>query len=310
VSSRGPRVATTAADFFGNNTNASKKNITDTTSPNTTTLDDGKSNKTSANMNVTSKNKLGFSTKETVSTTSTTKRALTEYDKENGKENNKSKQQQKQSASYLDKKNIGNADDFVGDVDDDDDEEEVRIDISQSNHHKAVPEAMDIDDEHKHTQSGNEHRNDNVDNDLMDDDEDDNNKTSQNKTGAMDAFVVANKETTVINNNSNATHSRRRRKKLVERTYTDAKGYLHTETQEIWEEIPSDEENDNSSTLPTIGQSNNENGHNTTKKSQQLIKGKASDKGTKLLPNSKNSKKGTAASHLKQGSLMGFFSKK
>ena len=212
--------------------------------------------------------------------------------------------------SHLEKKNIGNADDFVGDVDDDDEDDE-RIDIKRSNHHKVVPDVMDIDNEDKHHQRDNKNNiDDNGDDDLMDDDEDDNNKTSQNKTGAMDAFVVANKESTDINNKSNATHSRRRRKKLVERTYTDAKGYLHTETQEIWEEIPSNEENDDSSTLPSIGLSNNESGHNTTKKSQQLLKGKASDKGTKLLPNSKNSKKGAAASHLKQGSLMGFFSKK
>ncbi|CAB9524264.1 expressed unknown protein [Seminavis robusta] len=38
------------------------------------------------------------------------------------------------------------------------------------------------------------------------------------------------------------TKHRRRRKKMVEQTFTDENGYIYTETKAVWEDVPSDEE--------------------------------------------------------------------
>lgn len=58
--------------------------------------------------------------------------------------------------------------------------------------------------------------------------------------GAMDDFTTEVKRTTA----PTETTGRRRRKKLIQKTSMDAQGYLHTETQEVWEDIPSDEEDE------------------------------------------------------------------
>lgn len=59
--------------------------------------------------------------------------------------------------------------------------------------------------------------------------------------GAMDDFATEAKQRPAA---ETSTSGRRRRKKLVQKTSMDAQGYLHTETQEIWEDIPSDEEDE------------------------------------------------------------------
>ncbi|GKY94898.1 hypothetical protein MPSEU_000454700 [Mayamaea pseudoterrestris] len=94
-------------------------------------------------------------------------------------------------------------------------------------------------------------------------------------SGAMDAFAT--KKDAASNG---GTAHKRRRKKLVEKTTMDASGYLHTETQEIWEDIPSDEEE--VKVAPVVAK--------------------------KAAPKPVASKKNAAS--MKQGSLMGFFKKK
>jgi hypothetical protein len=59
--------------------------------------------------------------------------------------------------------------------------------------------------------------------------------------GAMDDFATEMKRPTAP---TTTTTGRRRRKKLIQKTSMDAQGYLHTETQEVWEDIPSDEEDE------------------------------------------------------------------
>jgi len=120
------------------------------------------------------------------------------------------------------KKSIGNADDFVGDVDDDDDdddsyqapqkeEEPVAREFSRNSNNARQSQTADIDDD---------------DDSLQEEEED---KDSTAKSEPMQIEQPQPKR-------------RRRRKKLVQKTTVDESGYLHTETQEIWEEIPSDEE--------------------------------------------------------------------
>ncbi|GAX17319.1 hypothetical protein FisN_10Lh183 [Fistulifera solaris] len=58
--------------------------------------------------------------------------------------------------------------------------------------------------------------------------------------GAMDDFATEMKRPTA----PTTTTGRRRRKKLIQKTSMDAQGYLHTETQEVWEDILSDEEDE------------------------------------------------------------------
>ena len=72
---------------------------------------------------------------------------------------------------------------------------------------------------------------------------------------------------------------RKRRKRLVEKTTMDANGYLRTETHSVWEEVPSDEE-------------------------QQDVQRELASKRQTKAPQKKK------VQHLKQGNLMGFFKKK
>ena len=88
----------------------------------------------------------------------------------------------------------------------------------------------------------------------------------QQPPGAMDdlAQVAPKKDTT------RAVH---RRKKLVQKTTTDDKGYFHTETQEVWEDVVVEE------VAPAA------------------------------VPKAAAAKKGKKPSAMKQGNLMGFFKK-
>jgi hypothetical protein len=87
--------------------------------------------------------------------------------------------------------------------------------------------------------------------------------------GAMDAFASS----------DNNKPQRKRRKKLVEKT-TMVGGYLRTETVTVWEDVPSDEENEKGD----------------EKKSAKVKKS--------------SSNKTNNSQHMKQKSLMGFFAKK
>ena len=147
-------------------------------------------------------------------------------------------------------KKVGNADDFVGDEDEDDDfiqEEEDRKrrnaarekkQRAKKKTQKEVPEQEEEDDEPVKVH------------------------------GAMDAFTQHQEK-------KPSTHKNKRRKRLVEKTTMDASGYIHTETQAVWEDVEDDEEE---------------------------------PEPVKMAPIKKAPVKNTK--NMKQGNLMGFFKKK
>jgi hypothetical protein len=59
--------------------------------------------------------------------------------------------------------------------------------------------------------------------------------------GAMDAFCSEQPSSQQQNKEADPTHNRKRRKRLVEKTFME-NGYLRTETQAVWEDMPTDEE--------------------------------------------------------------------
>ena len=159
-------------------------------------------------------------------------------------------------------KAIGNADDFVGDEEESEDEEEAPVQKPAVVRERARPSADDLV--------------------LMDEDREDNEPVHSNAKatvyGAMDDFAKPKEPAAATDEEPKR---RRRRKRLVDKTTMDEHGYLHTETQEIWEDIPSDEE----------------------RAEEEAKKAKAP---ASIRPK----KKVVKASGMKQGSLMGFFKKK
>ena len=165
---------------------------------------------------------------------------------------------------------VGNADDFIGDEEESDEEmmeEEVRhqkptVVRGRASRPKDVDDQIMIADDQEEAEKNEE-------------------VTSKAKPtiyGAMDDFAKP-KELSQ-ESTSDANKRRRRRKRLVEKTTMDKDGYLHTEKQEIWEDIPTDEEDE------------------VAKKS-------------KPAPAPTRPKKTISkVAEMKQGSLKGFFSKK
>lgn len=254
--SKGPKKTTTAENFFGKQSKTSK--ATSTSRKSTTKPSKGK------------RSAVSFSTKE-------------DCKENNTKESTATKKQvvEKKTSSMDDKKSskiVGNADDFVGDMEDDDDEDSVNNDSSVS---------MEIEPGQKVRKKVAKRQV------LMDDDDGDDDddyimldeKPKKEKvvvTGAMDAFTTTKEKPAT---DDTAATKKRRRKKLVDKTTVDANGYLHTETQEVWEDVPSDEEDEGLAAVLT------------TKKAS--------------LPKKQSGKKKTGAkSNMKQGNLMGFFKKK
>jgi hypothetical protein len=140
---------------------------------------------------------------------------------------------------------IGNADDFQADEEESDDEEVVRVVPKRQpvRLQKVAPAPKEVEIK------------------------------SSPVRGAMDAFCNDEEK-------PNNQRRRKRRKKLVEKT-SMVGGYLRTETVTLWEDIPTDEEND------------------------EIEKKKiARSKPTGAVSKSKNSQ------NMKQKSLMGFFAKK
>ena len=133
---------------------------------------------------------------------------------------NKPKVQQDEKENNKRPKTVGNADDFVADEEESDDEEEVVAKPAIVRGRDAPDQAM-VDD---------------VDEEMKEEEEEE--KTAKPTIyGAMDDFAKPKEKTT-----ADTTKRRRRRKKLVTKTSTDKNGYLHTETQEVWGDIPTDEE--------------------------------------------------------------------
>ena len=119
---------------------------------------------------------------------------------------------------------VGTVDDFVGDVEEDDDDDSV-----PPPHSKKRPSQPQEDDlcgrPPPKKPSPNEKNKP---------------KTVKTQHGAMDDFA-SQKHTTIVKEDT-TSKSRRRRKVLQHRTTADENGYIHTETVEVWEDVPSDEE--------------------------------------------------------------------
>lgn len=184
---------------------------------------------------------------------------------------------------------IGTVDDFVGDEESDDDSDDDSMDAKIAATGEKKPRALldddeDSDDDDGHLQTKPMKKKTNGSDSAVTAPQEKTKKKRKEEptvvSGAMDAFAT--KKDKAETNTAPATKHKRRRKKLVERTTMDASGYLHTETQEIWENILSDEED--SEVVSQI----------STKKMEAT------------KPNA--SKKAPAA--MKQGSIMGFFKKK
>jgi hypothetical protein len=153
---------------------------------------------------------------------------------------------------------VGNADDFVGDVEESDSDESMEVEpVSKT----KQPTIDDLDSDTSEPTKKNQFKK---------------NKSDIVVIGAMDAFAMK-KELAPVQ-----VGHKRRRKKLVQTTTKDDSGYLHTETQEVWEDIPTDEE-------------------------QEEIKKSSMVAVKKIQP---VANKGAKKDKMKQGSLMGFFTKK
>lgn len=197
------------------------------------------------------KKKTATKTKETTKAKETTKK-----ESENCKTDNSSKQPKEKATSKDNEKEnngksskVGSVDDFVGD-DDDSEDDLMEIDAAPTRkiirgrkQRKEEVEAADVVAVEK--------------------------KAAVPAWGAMDQFATAEAKRPT-------EQGRRRRKKLVQTTSMDAEGYLHTETQEMWEDIPSDEEK------------------------VEILNSKKP--AAQQLPTKKTA--------MKQGTLMGFFTKK
>lgn len=181
----------------------------------------------------------------------------------------------KKDAKPIASKKVGNVDDFLGDMDDDDDDErpgksndggdpmEIEPVAPKPTRRKASKkEVIDV---------------------PMDVDEDNNSDNGEDKfqvSGAMDAFATVKKPTPPKN-----IGQKRRRKIVKEVTTVDEKGYLHTENQEVWEDIPEGEEEK----APVRSKTTSSSRTKPAKKAETNSKGQ---------------------SMLKQNTLMGFFQKK
>jgi hypothetical protein len=275
-----PKKATTAAAFFGDKGAGKKKSVLPAKGSKTV----AKAKKPTSNKSNITANTSG--TKDGVTATIPKKSAAvtaTIPKKSAAVSKAKANEQDEKENNAVDDDIVGNADNFVGDLDDDDDDDDVE---------EVVMQEPAIVRENKASSKRRAKA-------IQDDDEDDDNvnpspdkKTKQKEakpkppvTGAMDAFATTSqsqKSETTSNVDGSSKQKKRRRKKMVEKTTMDQSGYLHTETQEIWEDVPSDEEEPVS----------------TIKAPPKL----APVKNKKVATNGK--------SDMKQGSLMGFFKKK
>lgn len=150
-------------------------------------------------------------------------------------------------------KKVGNADDFVGDEDEDEDF------LESERERKRRNDAREKKTKARATKKTKEPV-----------EEEDDDEPVDKVHGAMDAFAQHQEK------KPQAVSKNKRRKRLVEKTTMDANGYIHTETQAVWEDVDDEEE-------------------------EESAPAKAAPVKKAPIKNTKN---------MKQGSLMGFFKKK
>lgn len=248
---RGPKKATTAASFFAKQQQDRKT---------TSTVVPKKEDTTVASV-----------------TKPVAKKEVPAKKKKEAQEDTPAKKEDEKENS--DVKKVGNADDFVGDMDDDDDDDDDSVD------RKPVAPKVPVRPQPRTVRI----QSDNDDDDSEDDKPKTNRRKKEVASGAMDAFVAKPSDSSTAADAAGAgpQPKRRRRKRLVTTTSMDAHGYLHTETHEQWEDILSDEEE-----IPP--------------KPAAIQPATAATKKTSLSSKKPNSGK----SGLKQGSITGFFQKK
>ena len=181
--------------------------------------------------------------------------------------------------------NIGNADDFVGDVDEDEDDER------EESIRKAKREALEREKEEekrlKRSEAAKARKKKKQAKAIELEDNNEENEMPQ-ISGAIDNFV-SNKVPTQSSNNASGV--RKKKRKMVEKTTMDSSGYIHTEMVTEWVDVSDNEEVQKSKQLSlSAGKS---------KLAAASGKSKAKPSGAK-----RNGKP------LKQMGLMGFFAKK
>lgn len=305
--SRGPKKVTTANSFFADKKAAK---VSSTGSRKETAGVKASKASSSVGSKPVSKTKGGACINATTGANKGHDEEKENQSKDRSELNQKQKQRQtpnsskKESFGKSGSKTVGNADDFVGDLDDDDDDDDDVMDVSKAED-PAVEEEKPRKKRASPSSKSKSRKQKQPRPTIYDDDDDDDGYNAQDYdddcqpkvTGAMDAFAKATSSKKVAadsGENGSKGKNKRRRKRLVEKTTVDPSGYLHTETQEIWEDIPTDEED--TETVLTRG-----------KPPQQLLK-KTNQQSKKLgaTSSTKSGKKGP----MKQGSLMGFFGKK
>ena len=133
--------------------------------------------------------------------------------------------------------------------------------------------------------------------------------------GAMDTFAKKREtpqrgDNNDDNDNGAVNPKKRRRKRLVEKTTMDNKGYLHTETVSVWEDINNskgdgDKErvDEDMGTLTSASRAGGRGGNDSKKRPEPS---------TKITPDPppprRNNRKVTNTNVMKQQGLMGFFS--
>ncbi len=176
-----------------------------------------------------------------------------DVDDNDGATNTSSRGEEKENSVNKKGSTVGNVDDFVGDVDSEDDEEFQQSEKERKRRNEARDKKQRKKKEKQPVQQ----------------DEEEEKEPPAKVHGAMDAFAQH-----VEKKPEQEPRKTKRQKRLVEKTTVDANGYMHTETQAIWEDVEEEEE-------PVAA--------------------------SKPAP---VKKKAPVKKNMKQGSLMGFFKKK
>lgn len=255
---------TTAKNFFAaKSTTTSKPTSSSTFASKKTTVGTVSSSNTNKSKS-TQSNTLSFPPKKSTTTNNINNKKVVN---KNGKGD-----EEKENVKNKSSKVVGNADDFVGDMDEEEDSEDDAESMEEEE--KEVPKpplpvGKPKAAARKATRTA-----------TTRSDSDDEQKETVEKDSTEAEETNAKKSTST--DNGDVTRKRARRKKMVEKTCTDEHGYLHTTTEVIWEDVPSDEED----AYITVSSRTNKN-TKTTKKTNPPPK--------KVL---------------KQGSILGFFAKK
>ena len=221
---------------------------------------------------------------------------------------------------------IGNADDFIGDIDDDEDDEDDAMDVEGAK--EEMEDDLLVPHQTKRTRKSKNQHPRSMDDDavMMGDENYETEKVIQAKPivkGAMDAFTITTAKTADATKKDadDAAPIRRRRKVLVHQTVRDEHGYFITKQVEEWQDIDPNEEADedhhhsslllSSKQYPKPDRTTTTVNKNTNNSSSTSSHPKNSNQTKNSKTTTKQKKSSAAQPHsMKQGSLKGFFTKK